>query len=417
MRHVTIMVTFGLTFVTFPCNTQYNAMAQQALDAELVFDVQPNYQAVVWQHNGITNTRYKLTARQQKLLLYAIAMIDPGAEEFGRIKISVRDFAELTGLQTDDLYRELRETAIAIREQPLVVDHVLEPGTKKPMRRHSSWFEYVDETATGDGYVAVKFVSWLKPYLLQVRREFFQFRLGFALDLKSEYSIRLYQYLNRWEFAKRRSITVDQLRLEIGATEIDRKGNIVRINLEQYKHLKSRALNPAVKEINRETDLTVSYSETKFPRSKAVQSISFTINKNLENLDKLRPVTLPEQAQLEFPAAQTEPVLEPSTLDALAEIAREFSLTRAQELGLRAYAVREGLQYLQDKARIVRSQPRPNAARAFLAALRDDWQAPKTIERPDKPKWIKKQDQDVEAPTVWPEWVRKEYPAADITAS
>src|ERR1700758_1164892 len=392
-------------------------MAQPPPDSEPISDTQPAYQSVVWQHNGITNTRYKLTARQQKLLLYAIAMIDPGAEEFGRIKISVKEFAELTGLQTDDLYRELRETAIAIREQPLVVDHVLEPGTKKPMRRHSSWFEYVDETATGDGYVAVKFVSWLKPYLLQVRREFFQFQLGFALDLKSEYSIRLYQYLKRWEFAKRRSITVDQLRLEIGATEIDRKGNIIRINLEQYKNLKSRALNPAVQEINRETDLSVSYSETKFPRSKAVQSLTFTINKNLENLDKLRPVTLPEQAQLEFPAAQEGPVLDASTLEALAEIAKEFGLTRAQELGLRAYAVREGLQYLQDKAGIVRSQPRPNVARAFLAALRDDWQPPKTIERPNKPERKEKQAQDAEAPNGWREWVRKEYPQADIPAS
>ena len=392
-------------------------MAQPPPDSEPISDTQPAYQSVVWQHNGITNTRYKLTARQQKLLLYAIAMIDPGAEEFGRIKVSVKDFAELTGLQTNDLYRELRETAIAIREQPLVVDHILEPGTKKPMRRHSSWFEYVDETPTGDGYVAVKFVSWLKPYLLQVRREFFQFQLGFALDLKSEYSIRLYQYLKRWEFAKRRSIAVDDLRLEIGATEIDRKGNIVRINLEQYKHLKSRALNPAVEEINRETDLSVSYSETKFPRSKAVQSITFTINKNLENLDKLRPVTLPEQAQLEFPAAQTDPVLEPSTLDALAEIAREFSLTRTQELGLRSYAVREGLQYLLDKAQIVRSQPRTNAARAFLAALRDDWQPPKTIERLSKPKRSKKEDRDAEGPSGWREWVKKEYPQADIPAS
>jgi plasmid replication initiation protein len=392
-------------------------MAQPPPDSEPISDTQPAYQSVVWQHNGITNTRYKLTARQQKLLLYAIAMIDPGAEEFGRIKISVKEFAELTGLQTDDLYHELRDTAIAIREQPLVVDHVMEPGMKKPMRRHSSWFEYVDETPSGDGYVAVKFVSWLKPYLLQVRREFFQFQLGFALDLKSEYSIRLYQYLKRWEFAKRRSITVDQLRLEIGATEIDRKGNIIRINLEQYKHLKSRALNPAVQEINRETDLSVSYSETKFPRSKAVQSLTFTINKNLENLDKLRPVTLPEQAQLEFPAAQEGPVLDPSTLEALAEIAKEFGLTRAQELGLRAYAVREGLQYLQDKARIVRSQPRPNVARAFLAALRDDWQPPKTIERPNKPKRKEKQDQDAEAPNGWREWVRKEYPQANIPAS
>jgi plasmid replication initiation protein len=309
------MVTFVLTFATFPCNRECNAVAHQALDAEVVFDVQPNYQSVVWQHNGITNTRYKLTARQQKLLLYTIAMIEPNAAEFGKIRVSVEDYAALTGLETDNLYRELRETALAIREAALVVDHV-EPGMKKPMRRHSAWFEYVDE-ADGSGFVTIKLTSWLKPYLLQVRREFFQFQLGFALDLKSEYSIRLYQYLKRWEFAKRRTITVDQLRLEIGATEIDRKGNITRVNLEQYKHFKSRAINTAIEEINRETDLIVSYTETTFPGRKAVQSVTFTINKNLENLDKLRPVTLPDQAQLEFPAAQSDPSLDNATLDTL----------------------------------------------------------------------------------------------------
>jgi hypothetical protein len=120
---------------------------------------------------------------------------------------------------------------------------------------------------------------------------------------------------------------------------------------------------------------------------------------------------------LEFPAAQTDPVLDPSTLEALAEIARDFGLTRAQELGLRAYAVREGLQYLQDKARIVRSQPRANVARAFLAALRDDWQPPKAIERLSKPKRSKKQDRDAEDPAGWREWVQREYPKAEIPAS
>ena len=388
-------------------------MAQTAPDSELTFDVQPAYQSVVWQHNGITNTRYKLTARQQKLLLYAIAMIEPNAAEFGKIRVSVEDYAALTGLETDNLYRDLRETAIAIRAAPLVVDHV-EPGMKRPMRRHSAWFEYVDE-ADGSGFITIKLTSWLKPYLLQVRREFFQFQLGFALDLRSEYSIRLYQYLKRWEFAKRRSITVDQLRLEIGATEIDRKGNIVRINLEQYKHLKSRAINPAIEEINRETDLSVSYTETKFPRSKAVQSVTFTINKNLENLEKLRPVTLPEQAQLEFPGAQADPALDPATLDALAAIAKEFGLTRPQELGLRAYAVREGLQYLQDKANIVRSQPRANVARAFLAALRDDWKLPKPLpaKKITKPREAKK----AEEPRGWRDWVLQHYPIAEIPNS
>src|SRR5215472_17975317 len=166
------------------------------LDAteELIFAVQPKRESIVWQQNQLAEARYKLSPREQKLLLYVIAMIEPEAEDFGRCKVAVREFADLTGLKPDDLYQELRDTALAIREKTLVVENVLEPGMKKPVRRHGSWFEYVDE-ALGDGYVTIKLSSWLKPFLIQVRRDFFRYQLGYALGLKSEYAIRLYQWL------------------------------------------------------------------------------------------------------------------------------------------------------------------------------------------------------------------------------
>jgi plasmid replication initiation protein len=57
-----------------------------------------------------------------------------------------------------------------------------------------------------------------------VRREFFQYRLGYAMGLKSEYAIRLYQWLKRWQFVRRKTASIQQLRLELGATEVDRDG-------------------------------------------------------------------------------------------------------------------------------------------------------------------------------------------------
>ena len=401
--------------MTFPGKTADSVKQEPASD-ELVFDVQPGRQSIIWQHNDVTEFRYKLTLRQQKLLWYAIAMIDPGAEEFGKIKISVQHFASLTGLDTDNLYRELRQTALAIREAPLVVDHVLEPGMRKPQRRHSSWFEYVDEVPDGSGFVTVKFTSWLKPYLLQVRRHFFYSQLGFGLNLQTEYGGRLYPILKRWEFAKRRTFTVDELRLAIGSTRVDSKGKIIQILLEQYKHFKSRALTSAIEDINRETDLFVTFIETKVRGSKAVHSITFVVNKNFENLDRLEMLSLPDRAQLEFPLSEQEQgtVIDLEATRALSEIAGEFGLTKAQERGLHTYVAREGLQYLLDKAKIVGSQPRTNAAKAFLAAVRDDWQPPKAIERPSKAKQKDKQKEAAEEPTGWREWVEREYPKAEI---
>ena len=125
---------------------------------ELVFAIQPKRESVVWQQNQLAEARYKLSPREQKLLLYVIAMIEPEAQDFGKCKVSVKDYAELTGLKVADLYQELRDSALAIREKTLVVENVLEPGMKKPVRRHGSWFEYVDE-AVGDGHITIKLSS------------------------------------------------------------------------------------------------------------------------------------------------------------------------------------------------------------------------------------------------------------------
>jgi hypothetical protein len=65
----------------------------------------------------------------------------------------------------------------------------------------------------------------------------------------------------------------------------------------------------------------------------------------------------------------------------LAELAREFGLSRPQESALQGYVSREGIEYLLDKAEIVRSSPRANAGQAFMAAIKGDWQKPKTIEK------------------------------------
>ena len=381
---------------------------------ELIFETQPTRESIVWQKNQISDARYKLNPREQKLLLYVIAMIDPQAEEFGRIRVSVQDYAEVNGLIADDLYDELRQAAINIRKAPLVVEHVLEPGMKKPVRRHSAWFEYVDEVPTGDGYITVKLTSWLKPYLLQVRREFFRFQLGYALDLASEYAIRLYQYCKRWQFARRKTVTVDQLRLELGATEVDGRGNIVKVNLAEYKHFKSRALVRSINEINEKTDLSLSFREEKFARSKAVLAITFEIQDNPNNLHKLRRLRLPERAQMELSLPEGA-VLDSGVAPLLADLAQEFGLSAHQLAILDEHLQQKGLEYLLEKAEIVRAEPRANAARSFLAALRDNWQKPAQIA--PKPATKSKKLKQPAEPIGWREWVLQQYPKADIPDS
>jgi hypothetical protein len=128
--------------------------------------------------------------------------------------------------------------------------------------------------------------------------------------------------------------------------------------------------------------------EQKALGSKAVAGIIFFIKENLENLETLKPIALPERPQMELSLDSVNvPSADEVKPSPLAELAREFGLSGPQETALQGYVAREGLQYLLEKAEIVRSSPRANAGQTFMAALKGDWKKPITI---DKKKSAKK---------------------------
>jgi plasmid replication initiation protein len=212
---------------------------------ELIHDGQPGRTTIVWQQNRLAEARYELTAREQKLVLYVISMIEPEDESFKLYKINVKHFANLSGLDSNALYNELREVALQIKSKPLVIQGHLEPGDPNPTELITSWFADVVIQANGDGYFGVSISERLKPYLLQVKREFFKYRLAYVLHLRSGYAIRLYQWAKRWQYSIKRRITIDELRVVMGTVELTPKGSIKKTLLALYKDFKKRALLPA----------------------------------------------------------------------------------------------------------------------------------------------------------------------------
>src|SRR5271166_5228798 len=72
-------------------------------------------------------------------------------------------------------------------------------------------------------------------------------------------------------------------------------------------------------------------------------------------------------------------VLSPEDRAQIDKISAEFTLSAKQADALGDYVARDGIVYVLEKAEIVRSKPRENAAGAFVVALRDDWKKPASI--------------------------------------
>ena len=327
---------------------------------------QPNGRAVVWQHNQLAEARYELTAREQKLLLYVVSMIEAEDDALKRYVVNISEFAQLANLDKDHLYQELRELAANLKRKALIIPNHYDSLTGRHVDLVTSWFDSAMIGRNGSGYFAVTISPQLRPYLLQVKREFFKFRLINVMQMRSTYAIRLYQWLKRWEFRHVIEVSVVDLRVHMGAVGFDEKGKR-KENLALYPDFKRWAIKPAVNEINdhKNSDLRVSFEEIKAKGSRAVEKLRF----RMVSVAKEPPdFTFPEP-QPELPLGDVEQ----SQPDLIDELAARYGLNEKQRQKVANYQSEKGIDYLRQKVIVVEQEPRQNAAQAFLAALRDDW--------------------------------------------
>ena len=360
------------------CPYVRNAVKLHAsMEEQLPADQQANA-PVVWQHNRLADARYELTVREQKLLLYIISQIKSDDDELKRCTVNIGEFAEIAGLDKRHLYTELRELTEGLKSKVLVIPNHHDLETGKTLDLITSWFDAAFLSPNGEGYFAVQLSQNLKPYLLQVKREFYQFRLDRVMRMRSSYAIRFYQWLKRWAFRKEVTITVGELRkfLGIAVTTAGRSSPI----LGSYGSFKRRALAPAVTEINNRSDILVSYVERKKPGTKAVEAITFTIEAN-PNADRLEQVPLlfasnTEEEHMVDDEEDVEDISSDSQLERyIGSLKAKYALTETQVSNLREkYANR--IEYLQDKERYVDSVKHPNKAALFLKAVKEDYTTP-----------------------------------------
>jgi len=222
----------------------------------------------------------------------------------------------------------------AEKSKPLVIEGHYEAGDSTPGVLITSWFDAAFIQPNGSGSFGVTISPYLKPYLLQVKREFFKYNLGYVVRLKSSYSIRLYEWAKRWQFAGKRRIELDELRQVLGAVELNKMGGIKKYLLVPYKNLKARAIDPAVKELNANTEVSISYAEHK--DGKRVVALTFLFRQNSKNAAKLDTMQIPPDAQMEL---EIELVQKPAQATAETDSDREAALLEAKvqpEFGLSA---------------------------------------------------------------------------------
>lgn len=210
---------------------------------------------VVKRNDLIQKSRFSLSLQQQKIILYLISQITPYDKDFKEYSFDIQEFCKVCGIDYESgrNYELLKEQVGAICAKFVWVE--TENGDETILR----WIEK-PTLSKGNGTIRIKLDNLMMPYLLDLKENFTQYELVYTLHFKSKYTIRLYELIKSIHFHElesyKRRFSVKELRRILDAE-----------NYKTFQHFRDRVLEPAVREINENSDKTVSYTAIKDKRS------------------------------------------------------------------------------------------------------------------------------------------------------
>jgi plasmid replication initiation protein len=341
---------------------------------------------VVVQHNALAEARYRLSLRTQKLLIRLIAELDQQSADFSEVRLSLSDFAVLAAQERNDVtFAHFCDTAENFIGRFVAINQPRMAGEEQSRQLLCHWISSIEKNPN-DKSIVFSFDPKLRPYLLGLKKTFFAYRTLYAFNLDSTYGIRLYQWAKSREFLKRpQQVSVDELRLSMGTIEFDGRGKIVKESLKRYADFNRVAIQPAIKEINEKTDISLAFREVKRPGTKIVASLVFTVRQKEASSPSLKGFEIRVGPQFELFQGVNEAMTEldePANL--LPYLKSTYQLNDEQEKKVDGYIKRNGIDYVREKLTLTQMEPRENAARYFLAALRDDFKPPVRSAGPPK---------------------------------
>ncbi|MBF0554397.1 MAG: replication initiation protein [Nitrospirae bacterium] len=219
-----------------------------------------NKKDLVVKSNEINEAHYRLSLNEQKVILTMVSQIQPDDEDFKSYVVSIPEFVNLLGVQDSDKYSVIGKIARDLRHKDL---RIYKPETDSYLE--TGWLSS-SEYYRGKGYVELCFDPKLKPYLLGLKGKFTAYQLQNVIQLKSTYSIRIYELLKQYQKLGSREFKIIDLKGILGIQEGEYK---------VYNNFKQRVILPAQSELSEKTDLSFEFTEKKIGR--AVTAIKFHI--------------------------------------------------------------------------------------------------------------------------------------------
>ena len=223
---------------------------------------------LVVKSNRLIEASYRLSLNEQRIILYAICRCreeQKGLFPDLPVTITADSFLkQFPSVEKGSVYGQLKEAMNALYSRSVTI-HDIDPTTNKARVRETRWISekaYID----GAGHIQIMFTPEVIKYITRLEVEFTSYQLEKVGHMTSAHAVRIYELLAQHRDIGNRTLNLAWLReaLQLRPGEYKLTANFI-----------NRIIEPSVDQINKHSDLTVSYKSVKTGR--AITDFAFKI--------------------------------------------------------------------------------------------------------------------------------------------
>lgn len=246
----------------------------------------------------IQHARYKLTPREQKLILYMATLLRPEDSDFETYLVPVSEIEYI--LKSDEtkkhgsFYERLDDLLDSITDKKITFPTDFTVDGHR-LRGHINWVAGAVPKYDENGILCVEFgfSPQMKPFLLGLKERFTRFEFLEVAKMKSGFSIRIYQMCKAYYFENIRhgrnvlAVSIKEFKFRLGISD----------KYPDFRNFRRKVLDVAKEEINEKTHLMIDFDFIK--KGRVITDLRIVINEKTD----FNPEVL-EEKQLDIPAAK-----------------------------------------------------------------------------------------------------------------
>ncbi len=299
---------------------------------------------LIAQGNSLVEGKYNYSLWELRVFIEMVQSIERDDKEFKPVRIYLKDLATQHDTKSHDNYRKITLAAVRLIRKAVKIEYTTDDGEERLF--HSPLVIGVDTPKRMDDgfdkYIELQFPEKIRPLLLDLKKNYLLYDKQNILNLKSKFSVRIYQILKSHE---REAKDVAIVEYEVSELRVillvDDDGNPTN-QYKQYGQFEEKVILRAQKDLQEHTDIAFRFDKIK--RGRRVHTIRFYIRKNRKTKSQNAKRKTPTKPTPESQLVETK---QSEALQALIktgiEVEKSLSLIRAlgEELAL------EELKYAQ----------------------------------------------------------------------